>query len=221
VPTVSARRCPLLGSTSPSLWSEARAASARPSRPGRSRMPVSRSTRGRARDGRLSVDRQSVPGPQRAAAYPRRALRLGGDGQRRPRVHPQEPYPNGRSRRAERARRTGNRLRASPRSAPPTPCAGALEVARPRGGREDLRVVAGRRRARGLPAQLSALYTPVGPGLWVPTPPTFSPALQPFWGRTGRLPSPTFGPPRPATIRPTRRRRGPGSGRRPRRSTRR
>ena len=31
-------------------------------------------------------------------------------------------------------------------------------------------------------------YTPpVGPGLWVPTPPAFSPALQPFWGANRTL----------------------------------
>jgi hypothetical protein len=28
----------------------------------------------------------------------------------------------------------------------------------------------------------SARLRPVGPGLWVPTPPGFQPALQPFWG---------------------------------------
>ena len=37
--------------------------------------------------------------------------------------------------------------------------------------------------ARNFPA-----YTPpTGPGLWVPTPPAFSPALQPYWGGNRRL----------------------------------
>jgi hypothetical protein len=47
-----------------------------------------------------------------------------------------------------------------------------LEWAKGDGGREGY--------LRNFPA---SYVPPVGPGLWVPTPPGFLPALQPFWGR--------------------------------------
>jgi hypothetical protein len=60
---------------------------------------------------------------------------------------------------------------------------------------------------------------PAGPGLWVPTPPAFSSALQPFWGGNRCLAITNGARTRPATIRPTRRRRARGSGGRRARST--
>jgi hypothetical protein len=137
---------------------------------------------GRTRDVPLSLTGTAFRRPRRPPGGAWEGLQLAGRCQRRAGVHLREPDSHRRSGRAGRGGGLGSTLRA-----PFPPCAPARHfppfgASRPRGRRGGLRLVAGRRRARGVPEELPALLA-AGRLRSLGAPPGFQPALQPFWGQ--------------------------------------